>query len=116
MQGYDSVAIKADVELGGTDQKFNVLAGRPLQERYGQEPQNVVLGPLINGLDGRKMSSSWGNTINLTTAPADMYGKAMSMADSEIINYLTVVTRMPQSKILKISAELSTFTFKEKLQ
>lgn len=106
MQGYDSVAVKADVELGGTDQKFNVLAGRPLQEQYGQEPQNVVLGPLINGLDGRKMSSSWGNTINLTTPPEDMYGKAMSMADSEIVQYLTVVTRMPLADIAEISKKL----------
>ncbi len=107
MQGYDSVAVKADVELGGTDQKFNVLAGRPLQEWYGQEPQNIVLGPLIHGLDGRKMSSSWGNTINLTTPPADMYGKAMSMADTEIVNYLTVVTRMPLAQIDMVSQSLS---------
>lgn len=107
MQGYDSVAVKADVELGGTDQKFNVLAGRPLQEWYGQEPQNIVLGPLIHGLDGRKMSSSWGNTINLTTPPADMYGKAMSMTDTEIVNYLTVVTRMPLAQIDMVSQSLS---------
>lgn len=106
MQGYDSVAIKADVELGGTDQKFNVLAGRPLQESYGQVPQNVMLSPLVNGLDGRKMSSSWGNTINLTAEPNDMYGKVMSMADSEIVNYLTVATRMPLTEVQNIQKQL----------
>src|ERR1035437_6652152 len=67
MQGYDSVAIKADIELGGNDQRFNLLAGRKLQEKYGQEPQSIIMGPLIEGLDGRKMSSSWGNTINVSS-------------------------------------------------
>ena len=99
MQGYDSVAISADVELGGTDQRFNLLAGRVLQEHFGQEPQNVVIGPLINGLDGRKMSSSWGNTINLTAEPADMYGKVMSMRDEEILTYFTLCTRVPMSRV-----------------
>ncbi len=107
MQGYDSVAIKADVELGGTDQKFNVLAGRPLQEKYGQEPQNVMLNPLINGLDGRKMSSSWGNVINLETPAPDMYGKVMSMADSEIVTYFSVVTRVPLSEVEGIERSLA---------
>ncbi|OGC86433.1 tyrosine--tRNA ligase [Candidatus Adlerbacteria bacterium RIFCSPHIGHO2_02_FULL_54_18] len=99
MQGYDSVAIKADVELGGTDQKFNVLAGRPLQQHFGQEPQNVVLNPLIDGLDGIKMSSSRGNVINLTATPADMYGKVMSMSDQQIRPYLELCTRTPMSEI-----------------
>lgn len=107
MQGYDSVAIKADVELGGTDQKFNVLAGRPLQEKYGQEPQNVILNPLINGLDGRKMSSSWGNVINLETPAPDMYGKVMSMADSEIVTYFNVVTRVPLKDVQEIERALA---------
>ena len=106
MQGFDSVAIKADVELGGTDQKFNVLAGRPLQEKYGQEPQNVILNPLINGLDGRKMSSSWGNVINLETEAPDMYGKVMSMADSEIVTYFNVVTRLPLALVREIESSL----------
>lgn len=106
MQGYDSVAIKSDVELGGTDQKFNVLAGRPLQEKYGQEPQNVILNPLINGLDGRKMSSSWGNVINLETPAPDMYGKVMSMADSEIVTYFNVVTRVPLIEVREIEQSL----------
>lgn len=95
MQGYDSVAIRADVELGGTDQRFNLLAGRALQERYQQEPQNIVMGPLIEGLDGRKMSSSWGNTINLTAEAPDMYGKVMALRDDLVIKYFTLVTRVP---------------------
>lgn len=107
MQGYDSVAIKADVELGGTDQKFNVLMGRPLQEKYGQEAQNVILNPLINGLDGRKMSSSWGNAINLETPASDMYGKVMSMADGEIVTYFNVVTRVPLSDVREIERSLA---------
>lgn len=99
MQGYDSVAIRADVEIGGTDQRFNLLAGRALQEKFGQEPQGIITNPLINGTDGRKMSSSWGNTITLTMEPADMYGKVMSMADSELITYFTICTRVPLTEI-----------------
>jgi tyrosyl-tRNA synthetase len=99
MQGYDSVAIEADVEIGGTDQRFNLLAGRTLQPHFGQEPQDILMGPLVNGTDGRKMSSSWGNTITLQMEPYDMYGKVMSMADSEIITYFTVCTRVPQDEI-----------------
>jgi len=99
MQGYDSVAVKADVEIGGTDQRFNLLAGRKLQEHYQQEPQSILMNPLIPGLDGRKMSSSWGNTINLDDEPADMYGKVMSLRDELIIDYFTFCTRHPLSKI-----------------
>jgi tyrosyl-tRNA synthetase len=106
MQGYDSVAIKADVELGGIDQKFNLLAGRVLQERYGQVPQNIIMNPLINGLDGRKMSSSWGNTINLTMEPNDMYGKVMSMHDAALIEYFMLCTRVPLKDITEISVGL----------
>src|SRR3989344_579826 len=99
MQGYDSVAVKADVELGATDQRFNLLAGRELQRHFGQEPQDVIMNPLVEGLDGRKMSSSWGNTINLTAEPADMYGKVMSMRDEEILTYFTLCTRVPMSRV-----------------
>jgi tyrosyl-tRNA synthetase len=106
MQGYDSVAVHADVELGGIDQKFNLLAGRTLQERMGQVPQNILMNPLINGLDGRKMSSSWGNTITLTMEPGDMYGKVMSMHDAAIIEYLTLCTRIPLLEIDEISHAL----------
>lgn len=106
MQGYDSVAIQADVELGGTDQRFNLLAGRALQEHFGQEPQDLIMNPLINGTDGRKMSSSWGNTITLTMEPNDMYGKLMSMHDSEIVNYFTLCTRVPLSEVNDIESSL----------
>jgi tyrosyl-tRNA synthetase len=94
MQGYDSVEIKADVEIGGTDQRFNILAGRDLQRLYGQEPQNIVMNPLIEGLDGRKMSSSYGNTINLFDSPNDIFGKIMTVSDSLIIKYFTMLTRV----------------------
>ncbi len=93
MQGYDSVEIKADVEIGGTDQRFNILAGRDLQRLYKQEPQNIVMNPLIEGLDGRKMSSSYGNTINLFDSPNDMFGKLMTVNDDLIIKYFTMLTR-----------------------
>jgi tyrosyl-tRNA synthetase len=102
MQGYDSVAIKADVELGGSDQRFNVLAGRPLQEHAGMEPQNVVLNPLIDGLDGTKMSSSKGNVITLTATPNDMYGKVMSMADVQVSTYFELCTRVPLPEVARI--------------
>lgn len=99
MQGYDSIAIKADVEIGGTDQRFNLLAGRELQRHYGQEPQDIITNPLIEGLDGRKMSSSWGNTINLFEPAKDMYGKVMSLRDELIIRYFVLTTRVPMKEI-----------------
>lgn len=95
MQGYDSVAVRSDVEIGGTDQKFNLLAGRPLQEKFGQKPQSILMNPLIEGLDGRKMSSSWGNTINLLDAPSDMYGKIMRLHDDLVLRYFVTTTRVP---------------------
>ena len=99
MQGYDSVAINSDVEIGGTDQRFNMLAGRTLQKSYKQKPQDVITLPLIEGLDGRKMSSSWGNTINLNDTPFDMFGKIMSLRDDLIIKYFTFCTRIPMQNI-----------------
>ncbi len=99
MQGYDSVVLRADVEIGGMDQRFNILAARPIQTHYGQEPQDAVFNPLILGLDGRKMSSSWGNTIPLTASPDDMYGRTMRVLDSEIIPYFTLCTRVPQEEV-----------------
>lgn len=92
MQGYDSVAIKADVELGGTDQRFNMLAGRTIQEAYGMQPQNVMMLELLEGTDGRKMSSSWGNVINLTDEPNLMFGKVMSVSDKLMDRYFTLAT------------------------
>lgn len=107
MQGYDSVAIKADVEIGGTDQRFNLLAGRELQRCYDQEPQNIITNPLIEGLDGRKMSSSWGNTINLFDSANEMFGKIMSLKDELIIKYFILTTRVSIVEIEKYQRELT---------
>lgn len=108
MQGYDSVKVKADVELGGTDQKFNLLAGRTLQKAYGQETQDVVMTNLILGTDGRKMSSSWGNTITLSDGGNDMYGKIMSVPDSLIVSYLIHATRVPMKEIAETEERLAS--------
>ncbi len=99
MQGYDSVAVKADVELGGTDQRFNLLTGREMQRYFKQEPQDVITNPLIEGLDGKKMSSSAGNTINLFDAPNEMFGKVMSLNDDLIIKYFILLTRLEMKKV-----------------
>lgn len=99
MQGYDSVKVKADVEIGGTDQRFNLLAGRDVQRFYDQEPQDILTNPLIEGLDGRKMSSSFGNTVNLFDTPDDMFGKIMSLKDDFIIKYFTLITRIDMQTI-----------------
>jgi len=106
MQGYDSVAVKADVELGGTDQRFNLLAGRKIQQYYGQESQDIITCPLLEGTDGRKMSSSWGNTINLTEKPNEMFGKIMSIKDDLIIQYFTLATRVPMKDVKKYEKEI----------
>lgn len=106
MQGYDSIAVKSDVELGGTDQRFNLLAGRTLQKSYGQEPQDILMVPLLEGTDGRKMSSSWGNVINVTDEPNDMFGKVMSVADPLIIKYFNLATRISLKEIANIEKEL----------
>ena len=93
VQGYDSVALKADVELGGTDQKFNLLVGRDLQRDYGQKPQTVITMPLLEGTDGiRKMSKSYGNYIALEDKPGDMYGKIMSISDTLMRRYYELLT------------------------
>ncbi len=93
IQGYDSVALKADVELGGTDQKFNLLVGRDLQRDYGQEPQVVLTMPLLEGTDGvRKMSKSFGNYIALEDRPQDMFGKLMSISDTLMLRYYELLT------------------------
>jgi tyrosyl-tRNA synthetase len=110
MQGYDSVAIAADVEIGGTDQRFNLLAGRTLQPHFDQEPQNILMTTLINGTDGRKMSSSWGNTINLLASAEDMFGKVMSMRDEEIMTYFTMCTRLPLNEVSQITESLERGT------
>ncbi len=108
MQGYDSVAVNADIELGGTDQRFNLLAGRRLQEAHGQSAQDIIMTNLILGTDGRKMSSSWGNTINLLDTPNDMLGKIMSMPDELIIPYFMHCTRVALAEVEVIEAKLGT--------
>ena len=92
-QGYDSVALKADVEMGGTDQKFNLLVGRNLQSQYGLEPQCILTMPLLVGMDGvRKMSKSYGNYIGIDEAPADIFGKVMSISDELMWNYYELLS------------------------
>jgi len=110
LQAYDSVAINADVEFGGTDQKFNILAGRELQSSLGLPPQDVFLNPLLPGTDGRKMSKSFGNTIDLTDSPEDMYGKAMSISDDMLDTYLTLVSEIPDGELEEIRHQLSVGT------
>ncbi|HQB50780.1 MAG TPA: tyrosine--tRNA ligase [bacterium] len=106
MQGYDSVMIKADVELGGTDQRFNLLAGRKLQEHFGQEPQNILMTVLAEGTDGRKMSSSWGNTINFLDEPNTMYAKVMGIGDELIVKYFTLMTRVSLEEVARYESEI----------
>ena len=105
IQGYDSVALNADLEIGGTDQKFNMLVGRELQRAYGQPPQVVMTMPLLEGLDGvRKMSKSYGNYVGLTDTPEQMYGKLMSVSDRLMIRYYELVTEAPPNAIAGIKS------------
>src|SRR3990167_8579045 len=99
MQGYDSVAIRADVELGGTDQRYNLLAGRRIQPLYNQEPQDIMMMDILEGTDGRKMSSSWGNVINITDKPDDMFGKIMSVKDELVTKYFELCTQVQMGEI-----------------
>ena len=105
-QGYDSVALEADVELGGTDQKFNLLVGRELQRAYGQEPQVVLTTPILEGLDGvQKMSKSLGNAIGIHEPPLEMYGKIMSISDEIMWRYYELLTDVSMDEIEKIKHE-----------
>lgn len=106
MQGYDSVHMEVDLEIGGNDQLFNMLAGRTLLQAYKGKEKHVLTTPLIEGLDGRKMSKSYGNTINITDEPTDMYGKIMSMTDELIIKYFILCTDLPIKEIDAIDVEL----------
>ncbi len=100
MQGYDSYMLKADLEVGGTDQKFNLLAGRTMQKRLKQEQQNILTVPLLVGTDGKdKMSKSLGNYIGITESPKDQFGKIMSIPDQLILNYFELLTDLPQEEI-----------------
>ncbi len=105
VQGYDSVALEADVELGGTDQTFNLLVGRVLQREYGQEPQVVLTMPILEGLDGvQKMSKSLGNHIGINEPPEEIYGKTMSVADELMWKYFELGTEAPQAEIEELAA------------
>ena len=107
MQGYDSVALKADLELGGTDQKFNLLVGRALQSEYGQEPQCILTMPLLEGLDGvEKMSKSKGNFIGITEAPNDMFAKLLSISDTLMWRYYTLLSFRSEEEIAALKAEV----------
>jgi len=107
-QGYDSVALQADVELGGTDQKFNLLMGRKMQKRYEQPEQEVMTVPLLEGTDGeKKMSKTYGNYIALLDTPEDMYGKTMSIPDHLILKYYELATREPMETILSAKKRLA---------
>ena len=111
-QGMDSVELKADVELGGTDQKFNLLVGRDLQREYGQKPQAIITCPLLEGTDGiEKMSKSYGNDISLNDSPEDMYGKTMSINDDMIIKYFTLAADADKNLISQVSIDLSDSSF-----
>src|SRR6202043_2350700 len=105
-QGYDSVALRADVELGGTDQKFNLLVGRELQRHYGQEPQCILTLPLLEGLDGvNKMSKSLDNYVGITEAPAEMFGKLMSISDELMWRYYELLSFRPLDEIARLRRE-----------
>ena len=109
MQGYDSVALECDAELGGTDQKFNLLCGRELQRHYGQKPQIVLMTPILEGLDGvQKMSKSLNNAIGINEPPAEMYGKLMSISDELMWKYWVFLTDLRQSEVDALKAEVAT--------
>ncbi|HPN39094.1 MAG TPA: tyrosine--tRNA ligase [Melioribacteraceae bacterium] len=106
-QAMDSVVIKSDVELGGTDQKFNLLVGRDLQREYGQEPQSIITFPLLVGTDGvEKMSKSYNNYIGITDSPKDIYGKTLSIPDSLIYTYFELTTDVSNDELLEIKSSL----------
>jgi tyrosyl-tRNA synthetase len=105
-QGYDSVALKADVELGGTDQKFNLLVGRELQRHYGQEPQCILTLPLLEGLDGvNKMSKSLDNYVGITEPPGEIFGKLMSISDDLMWRYYELLSFRPLDEVARLKRE-----------
>ncbi len=116
MQGYDSVALEADVELGGTDQKFNLLVGRELQRASGQESQVVLTTPILEGLDGvQKMSKSMGNAIGINEPPLEMYGKIMSISDEMMWRYYELLTDVQVTDIEKMKRETHPMQAKKEL-
>ncbi len=109
VQGYDSVALKSDIELGGTDQKFNLLVGRELQKAYGQEPQCILTMPLLEGLDGvNKMSKSLDNYIAIEDSPRDIFGKTMRVSDTLMLRYYELLSEVTSSELDKIKADLKS--------
>jgi len=106
LQGYDSVVMDVDLEIGGTDQLFNMMMGRQLQKTYNNREKWVLTTPIINGTDGRKMSKSYGNFIALTEEPTEMFGKIMSIADGEILTYFSVLTDVPTERIEEIKTAI----------
>ncbi len=106
-QGYDSVAIKADVEIGGNDQFFNLLVGRTVQKKHGQKEQDIMTFEILEGPDGRKMSTSWDNCIYIEEEPNDMYGKVMSIKDDFIIRYFELATDVPMATIKRYEKDLA---------
>ena len=106
LQGYDSVMIKADVEIGGYDQLFNLKTGRDMQRIFKQKPQDIMVSKMLYGLDNRKMSTSWGNVINILDSAEDMYGKIMSMKDELILHYFELATQFPLNKIADIKNDM----------
>jgi tyrosyl-tRNA synthetase len=109
VQGYDSVAMEADVELGGTDQKFNLLVGRDLQRSFGQEPQIVITMPLLEGTDGvQKMSKSFNNYIGVTEPPSEIYGKIMSVSDDLMLRYYELLSEITLPDLEKLASDISS--------
>ena len=116
VMGYDSVALQADIELGGTDQKFNLLVGRELQRQYGQESQVVLTMPILEGLDGvRKMSKSYGNAVGIKESPLEMYGKLMSISDEMMWRYYELLTDVQMSEIEQMKRETHPMQAKKDL-
>src|SRR2546425_2913850 len=116
VQGYDSVALEADVELGGTDQKFNLLVGREMQRAYGQESQVVLTTPILEGLDGvQKMSKSLGNAIGIHEPPLEMYGKVMSISDEMMWRHYELLTDISIADIEKMKRESHPIQAKKKI-
>jgi tyrosyl-tRNA synthetase len=110
MQGYDSVAVKADIEIGGFDQLFNLKAGRIIQEQYGQPKQNIITFSMIEGTDGRKMSTSWNNIISIVDDPDTLFGKVMAIRDDLIIKYFILCTDLPLEKIQQFEIDMKNGT------
>jgi tyrosyl-tRNA synthetase len=109
MQAYDSVALECDVELGGTDQRFNLGAGRELQRQYGQKPQIILMTPILEGLDGvQKMSKSLNNAIGINEPPAEMYGKLMSISDELMWKYFLLLTDLRGSEVDALKADVAS--------